>query len=127
MHVFFSGFILSLFKVCYTAKILNLELSFETQSSKKNFSTIFQDIIVYMLKRKLAVFYRLFIFSPEELFTNAIHCVIQLKNVKCKTSPDNSKWVKKLIEAYSTHQTPSCILSLTLCSLRNSIFFTKNG
>ena len=49
-------------------KILNLEFSFETQSSKKKkkkflFVQINQDFIDYMLKRKLAVFHCLFIFS----------------------------------------------------------------
>ena len=49
----------------YTPKILNLELSFETQSSKKKFLFVHinQNFTVYMLERKPAVFHCLFIFS----------------------------------------------------------------
>ena len=51
--------------VCYMAKILNPESSFETQSSKKNFFVqLNQDFIVYLLKTKLAVSQCLFIFPP---------------------------------------------------------------
>ena len=70
-----------------------------------------QDFIIYMLKKELAVFYCLFLFSPvydkderwnkypnslptevKEVFTNAIRCIKQLKNVKHKTSFGNWGW-----------------------------------
>ena len=60
-----QGLFQALFQVHYTAKILNLELSLENQffQKKKLCVQINQYIIVYMLKRKLAVFHSLFIFS----------------------------------------------------------------
>ena len=34
--------------------------------------------------------------SPKDVFTNTIHCIKQLKNVKCRTNFSNSKHAKKL-------------------------------
>ena len=102
-----------------------------------------------MLKRKLAVFHCLFIILPlkishkqgykhpnilptefKEVFTNAMHCLKQFKNVKQKTSfsnSKNSKLVKKILGAYSppppSPRTPSCVLllMLTLWETQSSI------
>ena len=122
-------------------KILNLELSFETQSSKNFISKILLFVCEKenQLRFVVYLFFLLFNISTErlnkqpnslkEVFTNAICCIKQLKNIKCNTSFGNSKHVKKIIGAFSVLQTPSCVLSLALhaCSLKNSIFYTKNG
>ena len=151
IYTYVSGFILSTFLGPLYGKNTQSSIEFWNSISKtKNFFVqLNQHFIVYMLKRKLAVFHCLFIFSPfniqderwniysnclptkvKDVFTNAIRCIKRLKNAKLKTNFGNSKRAKKIKGAYSpTPQTPSWVLSLALCacSLRNSIFYTKNG